>query len=35
MGETIEWFIPVLAGNIVGGVAIVAAINYGQVREED
>ena len=35
MGETIEWFIPVLAGNVVGGVAIVAAINYGQVREED
>lgn len=35
LGETIEWFIPVLAGNIVGGVAIVASINYGQVREED
>jgi formate/nitrite transporter FocA (FNT family) len=34
-GDTLSWFFPVLAGNIVGGVAIVAAINYGQVREED
>jgi formate/nitrite transporter FocA (FNT family) len=35
IGEALAWFAPVLAGNIVGGVAIVAAINYGQVREED
>jgi formate-nitrite transporter family protein len=35
IGESFAWFFPVLAGNIVGGVAIVAAINYGQVREED
>jgi formate-nitrite transporter family protein len=35
LGETLGWFAPVLLGNIVGGVAIVAAINYGQVREED
>ena len=35
LGDSLAWFAPVLAGNIVGGVAIVAAINYGQVREED
>jgi formate/nitrite transporter FocA (FNT family) len=35
LGDSLAWFFPVLAGNIVGGVAIVAAINYGQVREED
>ena len=35
LGDSLGWFVPVLAGNIVGGVAIVAAINYGQVREED
>lgn len=35
LGEMLGWFAPVLLGNIVGGVAIVAAINYGQVREED
>jgi len=35
LGDLLAWFVPVLAGNIAGGVAIVAAINYGQVREED
>lgn len=35
LGELLGWFVPVLLGNVIGGVAIVAAINYGQVREED
>ena len=35
LGEMLGWFAPVLLGNVVGGVAIVASINYGQVREED
>ena len=35
LGDLLAWFAPVLLGNIVGGVAIVASINYGQVREED
>ena len=35
LGDLLGWFAPVLLGNVVGGVAIVAAINYGQVREED
>jgi formate/nitrite transporter FocA (FNT family) len=34
-GDAIGWFLPTLAGNVVGGVLIVTAINYGQVRDED
>lgn len=31
---TIHFFIPTLFGNIIGGVALVAAINYAQIRYE-
>jgi formate/nitrite transporter FocA (FNT family) len=33
--DLLGWLAVTTAGNIVGGVMIVAAINYGQVREED
>ena len=35
LGDLLGWLAVTTAGNIVGGVMIVAAINYGQVREED
>ena len=35
IGETLAWFAPTVLGNVLGGVIIVASINYGQVREED
>ena len=35
LGDLLGWLGVTIAGNIVGGVTIVAAINYGQVREED
>jgi formate-nitrite transporter family protein len=35
LGDLIGWLAVTTAGNIVGGVMIVAAINYGQVRRED
>jgi formate/nitrite transporter FocA (FNT family) len=35
LDDLLGWFGATLAGNIAGGVMIVAAINYGQVREED
>jgi formate/nitrite transporter FocA (FNT family) len=28
------FFVPTLAGNIIGGVALVAVLNYGQVAQE-
>ena len=34
-GDVAAWFAPAFLGNVLGGVVIVAAINYGQVREED
>jgi len=30
----VRFFAPTLLGNIVGGVALVAALNYGQVAPE-
>jgi formate/nitrite transporter FocA (FNT family) len=30
----LRFFLPALAGNIIGGVAFVAAVNHGQVRTE-
>jgi formate/nitrite transporter FocA (FNT family) len=30
----VRFFIPVLLGNTVGGVALVSVLNYGQVAEE-
>lgn len=33
--DLLGWLAVTTAGNIAGGVMIVAAINYGQVREED
>ena len=35
IGDTLTWFAPAVLGNVLGGVIIVASINYGQVREED
>ena len=35
LGDMLGWFVPVVLGNVLGGVLIVASINYGQVREED
>ena len=35
LGDLLGWLAVTIAGNIAGGVMIVAAINYGQVREED
>ncbi|MDQ3758758.1 MAG: formate/nitrite transporter family protein [Actinomycetota bacterium] len=35
VGETLGWLAPAVLGNVLGGVIIVASINYGQVREED
>ncbi len=35
MGDLLRWLAPAFLGNVLGGVVIVAAINYGQVREED
>jgi formate/nitrite transporter FocA (FNT family) len=35
LGDTLGWLAPAFLGNVFGGVVIVAAINYGQVREED
>ena len=29
-----KFFVPVLLGNVIGGVALVAAFNYGQVAPE-
>lgn len=34
-GALLGWLSAAVLGNVVGGVFIVAAINYGQVREED
>lgn len=34
-GDLLSWLAVTTVGNIAGGVMIVAAINYGQVREED
>lgn len=34
-GTMAGWLAAAVLGNVVGGVFIVAAINYGQVREED
>jgi formate/nitrite transporter FocA (FNT family) len=35
LGELLGWLGTATLGNVAGGVLIVAAINYGQVREED
>jgi formate-nitrite transporter family protein len=35
LGDTLGWLAPTFLGNVLGGVVIVASINYGQVREED
>jgi len=35
VGDVLEWLLPAFLGNVLGGVVIVASINYGQVREED
>ena len=35
VGDLLGWLAVTTAGNIIGGVMIVAAINYGQVRKED
>ena len=35
LGDLLGWLAVTTAGNIAGGVMIVAAINYGQVRQED
>ena len=29
-----EFFLPVLAGNVIGGTAIFALVAYGQVRDD-
>jgi hypothetical protein len=35
VGHLLGWLSAVLAGNVVGGVMIVAVLNYGQVRAGD
>ncbi|HYH60703.1 MAG TPA: formate/nitrite transporter family protein [Solirubrobacterales bacterium] len=35
VGDLLSWLLPAFLGNVLGGVIIVASINYGQVREED
>ena len=35
VGNTLSWLAAALLGNIVGGVGIVAILNYGQVRAGD
>jgi formate-nitrite transporter family protein len=35
VADTLGWLAVTIAGNVIGGVMIVAAINYGQVRRED
>ncbi len=35
LGDLLGWLGVTTAGNVLGGVMIVAAINYGQVRSED
>jgi formate/nitrite transporter FocA (FNT family) len=35
LGDLLGWLAVTTVGNIAGGVMIVAAINYGQVRQED
>ena len=35
IGELLGWLATTTLGNVLGGVLIVASINYGQVREED
>lgn len=35
LGDLASWLVPATLGNVAGGVLIVAAINYGQVRDED
>jgi formate/nitrite transporter FocA (FNT family) len=35
VGDTLWWLAAALLGNIVGGVGIVAILNYGQVRAGD
>jgi formate-nitrite transporter family protein len=35
LGDLLGWLAVTTVGNIIGGVMIVAAINYGQVRRED
>jgi formate/nitrite transporter FocA (FNT family) len=32
LGHTLVWLVVVIAGNVAGGVLIVAVLNYGQVR---
>jgi formate-nitrite transporter family protein len=33
-GTYLQWLLAATLGNIVGGVGIVAVLNYGQVRQE-
>jgi formate-nitrite transporter family protein len=33
-GNYLNWLLAATLGNIVGGVGIVAVLNYGQVRQE-
>lgn len=35
VGSMAGWLAAAVLGNVAGGVLVVAAINYGQVREED
>jgi formate-nitrite transporter family protein len=33
-GYLARFFVPTLIGNVIGGVTLVAALNYGQVKSE-
>jgi formate-nitrite transporter family protein len=35
LGDALSWLAAALLGNVVGGVGIVAVLNYGQVRAGD
>jgi formate-nitrite transporter family protein len=35
VGEYLEWFVAAVFGNAVGGIVIVALLNYAQVRGGD
>jgi formate-nitrite transporter family protein len=35
VGDYVRWLLAAVAGNVVGGVIIVALINYAQVRARD